>query len=137
MESNEPTSQRPSQGARENQCNHQDDPQRLGETQGESRETGDDSRKTDYSDSQSGAARCLESDRKTTPGGILRQLKSLRETHLAYALAHGQRLEARLEENKAYVRQINEELDGLEQQIASLLNAEDFDQDEEENTDEE
>jgi hypothetical protein len=136
MESNESTSKRPPQGARKNQRNHPNDPQRLGEPQGQSREIGDDPRKINNSDSQGRAAGCIKGDRKATPGGILRQLKSLRETHLAYALAHGQRLEARLEENKAYVRQINEELDGLEQQIASLLNAEDFDQDEEESTEE-
>lgn len=128
LEGNDSVRKGTPQGAGKNQrdCSH--DSERLGEIEGESRALGNDPRETLDSDSQSGTNRSFQSDRKATPGGILRQLKSLREAHLAYAIAHGQRLEARLAENKAYIQQINEELDALEQQISSLLNVEDIEE---------
>ena len=54
-------------------------------------------------------------------GKMLRQLKQIRQAHLAYVEAHGQRLEARLKENREHYQKILEEIDDLEDELTKLL----------------
>lgn len=55
-------------------------------------------------------------------GGIHRRVKQLQAQHLAYVEAHGQRLEARLQENREHKSQILEEITELEQELVELMN---------------
>ena len=54
-------------------------------------------------------------------GGIHRPVKQLQAQHLAYVEAHGQRLEARLQENRQHKNQILEEITQLEQELIGLI----------------
>lgn len=60
-------------------------------------------------------------------GKILRQLRSLQEAHLAYVNAHGERLEARLQENRVHKNQVMEEMKELEQEVIKLFETGDSD----------
>lgn len=57
-------------------------------------------------------------------GGILRQLRSLQEAHLAYVNAHGDRLESRLAENRQHKQSILQDMEDLEGEINKLLTLE-------------
>jgi hypothetical protein len=57
-------------------------------------------------------------------GGILRQLRSLQEAHLAYVNAHGDRLEARLAENRQHKQTILQDMEDLEGEVNKLLTLE-------------
>lgn len=54
-------------------------------------------------------------------GKILRQLREIREAHLAYVNAHTERLRARLTEDEEYRQKIAENMDRLEQEIMTQL----------------
>lgn len=54
-------------------------------------------------------------------GKMLRQLKQIRQAHLAYVEAHGQRLETRLKENREHHQKILEEINDLEDELTKLL----------------
>lgn len=54
-------------------------------------------------------------------GGIQRQLRQLQSQHLAYVEAHGQRLEARLQENRQHKTIILAEIAALEKELSELI----------------
>ncbi|HAA27154.1 MAG TPA: hypothetical protein DCE56_05055 [Cyanobacteria bacterium UBA8553] len=54
-------------------------------------------------------------------GGILRQLRNLQASHLAYVRAHESRLQARLEESRKHQETIAQEMKALEEVITQLL----------------
>lgn len=54
-------------------------------------------------------------------GGMLSQLRKLKEAHLAYVKAHERRLETRLKENREHQAKILSEMDDLEQHIVEVL----------------
>lgn len=92
----------------------------LDTTQRESSETGDVSLGFGGIDSQRGSSN--RGDRtKRTAGGILRQLKQIKEAHLAYVNAHTERLRARLAEDEQHRQQIIDDIDQLGQEIVELL----------------
>ncbi|WP_226580940.1 hypothetical protein [Microseira wollei] len=59
---------------------------------------------------------------------MLRQLRQIRQAHLAYVEAHGQRLEARLKENREHHQKILGEINDLEDELTKLL--EEFEEEE-------
>ncbi|GET38186.1 hypothetical protein MiSe_29400 [Microseira wollei NIES-4236] len=61
-------------------------------------------------------------------GKMLRQLRQIRQAHLAYVEAHGQRLEARLKENREHHQKILGEINDLEDELTKLL--EEFEEEE-------
>jgi len=65
-------------------------------------------------------------------GKMLRQLRQIRQTHLAYVEAHGQRLETRLKENREHHQKILGEMDRLEDELTKLI--EQFKEEEETST---
>ena len=54
-------------------------------------------------------------------GGIYSRLKQLQAQHLAYVDAHGQRLEARLQENRQHKTQVLREISVLEKELLQLI----------------
>lgn len=54
-------------------------------------------------------------------GGILRQLRNLQQTHLAYVDAHGERLRKRLAENQEHRQRIADDMQRLEGIVLDLL----------------
>lgn len=60
-------------------------------------------------------------DRAGGAGGIIRQLRELRDEHLGFVDAHSDRLKARLADDERHRKQIIEKMDLLERQIMQFL----------------
>ncbi|MEL7039820.1 MAG: hypothetical protein AAFO04_30120, partial [Cyanobacteria bacterium J06592_8] len=54
-------------------------------------------------------------------GGIRSQLKQLQADHLAYVEAHGQRLEARLQENRKHKSKVLADIEVLQKELDDLI----------------
>lgn len=58
---------------------------------------------------------------ETDLGGMLRQLRKIREAHLAYVNSHTERLKMRLAEDDDHRQQVIEDMDRLETQLLEHL----------------
>ena len=92
---------------------------RLGSVADESEEIG----AYPYSifDPNSEGENCNRDGRNGGFGGILRQLRELRDEHLAFVDAHSERLRTRLAEDERHRKQIISKMALLERQIVQLL----------------
>lgn len=62
--------------------------------------------------------------RRRSAGGILRQLKQIKEAHLSYVNNHTERLKARLAEDEEHRQNVIDDINILEKQIEELLEEE-------------
>lgn len=107
-----------------NQRDTTDESQRLGSLAEHSRSNWNDPNENADSPSEGQLATTDEFTREAIIGGILRQLRQLQNAHLAYIEAHGQRLEARLAENRKHKQQTIRDMEELEKGIHKLLETE-------------
>jgi hypothetical protein len=107
-----------------NQRDTADESRRLGIIAEHSRSDWNDANENVDSPSEGQLATTDEFTREAIIGGILRQLRQLQETHLAYIEAHGERLEARLADNRKHKQQVIRNMEELEKEIHKLLETE-------------
>lgn len=107
-----------------NQRDTTDESQRLGSVAEDSRSHWNDTNENADISSEGRIATTDEFTREAIIGGILRQLRQLQEAHLAYIEAHGERLEARLADNRKHKQQIISDMEELEKGIRKLLETE-------------
>lgn len=107
-----------------NQRDTADESQRLGSVAEDSRSHWNDTNENADISSEGRIATTDEFTREAIIGGILRQLRQLQEAHLAYVEAHGERLEARLADNRKHKQQIISDMEELEKGIRKLLETE-------------
>lgn len=109
-----------------NQCNSEDAGEGLASVTHQGSGGGNDADTTSNADStwrNSNGQDSAEGYREGNLGGIVSQLRELRDQHLAFVDAHTERLKARLADDEQHRKEIIEKMNQLECQIREYFGA--------------
>ncbi len=111
-------------GTKDHKCNSQNAATRLELTGGESQKYGSEQNQVFGSNSTGRNLDTAQDDfceGQGDFGKILRQLRELKETHLAYVDSQQKNLESQLASNAEHRQEISESIDALENQLIEIL----------------